>query len=33
LGSYSYTLLEDTGIPELATIRGLCNRYRNMVLI
>ena len=33
LGSYSYTLLEDTGIPELSTIRGLCNRYRNMVLI
>ena len=33
LGSYSYTLLEDTGIPELATVRGLCNRYRNMVLI
>jgi hypothetical protein len=33
LGSYSYTLLDDTGIPELATIRGICNRYRNMILI
>ena len=33
LGAYSYTLLEDTGIPELSTIRGLCNRYRNMVMI
>jgi len=33
LGSYSYTLMDSTGIPELATVRGICNRYRNMILI
>ena len=33
LGSYSYTLMDDTGVPELATVRGACNRYRNMILI
>ena len=33
LGAYSYTLMDDTGGPELATVRGACNRYRNMILI
>jgi hypothetical protein len=33
LGSYSYKLMDDDGVPELATVKGVCNRYRNMILI